>query len=126
MKELFILLVIFQIKHFLADYPFQNQYMLGKSKKNGWFFPLLAHALVHGTGTLLIMLFFSPSMWFIFAVDVIIHFFVDRVKSSPNILNRFKPDNKLFWWFLGADQLIHHSTNYLMIIMILQKGISNA
>ena len=30
--KIFILLVIFQFKHFIADYLLQNNYMLGKFK----------------------------------------------------------------------------------------------
>lgn len=55
MKIVFALLIAFQVKHFLADYPLQNRYMLGKFK-DGWafFWPLMAHAAVHGFGTFLI------------------------------------------------------------------------
>ena len=31
-KEIFILLILFQIKHFLCDFPLQGKYMLGKFK----------------------------------------------------------------------------------------------
>lgn len=43
MKTLFILLILFQIKHFVADYLLQGEYMLGKFKP-GWSFlkPLLS------------------------------------------------------------------------------------
>lgn len=44
----FFLLGMFQIKHFVADYPLQIPYMLGKMKETGWFFPLLSHVSVHG------------------------------------------------------------------------------
>ena len=30
--ELLMLLVLFQLKHFICDYPLQNAYMLGKMK----------------------------------------------------------------------------------------------
>lgn len=119
MEELFILLGIYQLKHFVSDYPLQGVYMLGKAKKENWFLPLLAHASVHGAGTLIITLLFAPSLWWLSIVDLVVHFSMDRIKASPNILNRFKPDNKFFWWCLGFDQMVHHLTHYFIIWMII-------
>ncbi len=64
MKTIFILLCIFQIKFFICDYVLQNKYMLGKFK-SGWDFapPLLAHAGVHGIGTLAICLVVCPLLF---------------------------------------------------------------
>ena len=118
--EAIILLVIFQLKHFISDYPLQSQYMLRKANEKQWVKPLLAHALVHATMTLLIVLAFNPSVWWLSIVDLIIHFSVDRVKASPKMLNRFSIDNKFFWWSLGADQMAHHLTHYFIIFIILQ------
>lgn len=118
MVLVFVLLLLFQIKHFLADYPLQTNYMLGKANKSKWALPLAAHSSVHGGFTLLILLAFAPSLWWLSIVDMVAHFAMDRVKASPYILNRFKPDNKYFWWCLGFDQLIHHCTHYLIIALI--------
>ena len=38
---LWTLLIAFLVKHFLADFPLQTTYMLGKSKRAGWAVPLL-------------------------------------------------------------------------------------
>lgn len=119
MKEIFILLIAFQVKHFIADYPMQNEYMLGKMKKKGWVFPLTLHAFVHMCLTGVILSFYPEHTWLIF-VDFVTHFTVDRIKASPNLLNRFKPDNKLFWWILGADQMAHHLTHYFIIWWIVK------
>ncbi len=116
--NIFLLLVIFQIKHFFADFPMQNEYMLGKMKLHGWIKPLAAHASMHALFTLFIVLVVSPSLWWLSIVDFIIHFSVDRVKASPNMLNRWGPDNKYFWWALGGDQMAHHLTHYFFIYMI--------
>ena len=95
--------------------------MLGKAKKRGWLLPLLAHAAVHGYGSLLILLLVKRDLAWLAIFDFAIHFLMDRVKASPNILNRFKPDNKYFWWCLGFDQMIHHLTHYLIILLILNS-----
>ncbi len=87
----FGLLIFFQLKHLIADYFLQTKYMLGKFKP-GWDFllPLLAHVGVHGTLTLGIVLLVAPHLWWLCLVDMIIHFFMDRVKAGPKYLGRFK------------------------------------
>lgn len=89
---IFLLLIIYQIKHFLCDFPLQGRYMLGKFKPgNEWILPLLAHASVHGVATFLIALCFKTKIAFWVALfDMAIHFTMDRIKASPNMLGRFK------------------------------------
>ena len=121
MEKLFGLLVIFQIKHFLADYPLQTPYMLGKFKGGlEWISPLALHSLVHALFTLAILLAFAPSLWALAFLDFTVHFIQDRIKASPNLLGRFKPDNKFFWWALGQDQMVHHLTHYIIIWLIIK------
>lgn len=87
----FGLLVVYQIKHFLADYPLQGGYMLKKFLP-GWdfFLPLVCHAGVHGLFTLGILLVFAPHLWYLCFVDAVIHFFMDRFKAGPKYLGRYK------------------------------------
>lgn len=92
MCTLFVLLVLYQIKHFVCDYPLQTPYMLGKFKKYPDFImPLLTHAAVHGVATFFIALWFKPEIaGFLALFDAGIHFIVDRIKASPSLLGRFK------------------------------------
>lgn len=118
----FALLILFQIKHFVADFPLQGQYMLGKFKSGTeWILPLMAHSSVHAMGTFIIsILFVSFNVALSLAVlDFVIHSTMDRIKASPNLLGRFSMDNKYFWWSLGFDQMIHHLTHYVIIFIIL-------
>lgn len=107
-----MLLVAYQLKHFLADYVFQGEYMLGKFKP-GWAFlkPLLAHVAVHGLGTFLIAfavfaLFGVPApVVFAEAIaifDMTIHFFMDRLKAGPRYMGRWKPLSATDWRFAKA------------------------
>ena len=92
MITIFFLLVVYQLKHFIADYPLQGQYMLGKFKP-GWEFvgPLAAHCLVHSTMTFVIVYAFRPELAFQLAVfDFCMHFAMDRIKASPKLLGRYK------------------------------------
>jgi hypothetical protein len=89
--RLFVFLVLFQIKHFLADYPFQTEYMLGKFKDAGWMEPLAFHAGVHAAMTMyLATVFGSHHIFFLGTIDFGIHFIMDRIKASPKLLGRFK------------------------------------
>ena len=121
-EQVFILLIAFQVKHFMCDFPLQTEFMLGKSKLNDWVFPLQQHCAVHAIGTVIVLFLFTDVNFFMaYAfLDFILHFVMDRVKASPNILGRFKPDNKYFWWALGGDQMWHHLTHYLIIYLVIK------
>jgi len=91
----FAINVVFCTKHFLADYPLQTPYML---KKFGftweeWVLPLSAHAGVHALFTFSISFLFTR-LWSVSlglaAFDFSIHFVMDRIKASPNLLGRYK------------------------------------
>lgn len=149
--SVFLLLIAFQIKHFLADYIFQNGWMVrGKHAREGWVGPLAAHAGVHAAMTWSIALVWTchDDRWSIIAgcfgvaaLDLVVHFTMDRIKASPNLLGRWKAmsageyralmdgryyagagerrrkvrGNTLFWWSLGLDQAVHHLTHYAII-----------
>jgi hypothetical protein len=149
---IYLLLVLYQIKHFVCDYPLQGKYMLGKFKPGwAWVLPLLAHSGVHAVATLLIALCFKPKIAIRLALfDMALHFTMDRIKASPNLLGRYKAlsanemknilsyaltlgkdgiqekfgnqlkSNVYFWWALGLDQGVHHLTHYAIIWMLLK------
>lgn len=120
----FFMFLIFQVKHFLADYILQTGWMLKKGRKKikDWFFPLLAHASVHGLLTFFIVSLFTFDFSFSFAmgfVDLNLHFIMDRVKASPYLLGRFKsPNDKKFWISLGFDQMVHHICTAAIIVEV--------
>jgi hypothetical protein len=108
------LLTLLFIKHFLADFVFQTEWMVrGKGSESGWFTPLLAHAGVHQLFTTTILLFFIEPFVAI-SVGVVenwLHITIDRVKASPDLLGRYsRIDKPAFWNALGADQLAHALT----------------
>lgn len=118
---IFALLIIFQIKQFLADFYLQRSYML-KKVRPGWNFvgPLASHAAVHGVCTGLICLWARPEYWWLCFVDFGVHFFIDRLRSSPRFLGRYSDVREsVYWWILGADQMLHHLTHIALIWIIL-------
>lgn len=119
--SLFALLVIYQLKHFICDYPLQNAYMLGKFEEIGWVKPLLAHTGIHAVATFLIALVFTQMVFLSLSLalfDLVVHFIMDRVKASPKLLGRYDIKDKRFWWSLGFDQMVHHLTHYAIIACI--------
>lgn len=135
---IFILLIAFQVKHFLADYPLQNSYMLQKFKKDWSFFvPLLCHSFIHCIITFFISYLYSKDFKISILLslfDMVVHFIMDRIKAGPKYLGRFKAlsaseylqstdsqkkSNTLFWYSLGLDQMIHHLTHYYIIYRLI-------
>lgn len=138
MLVVFILWGLFDLKHFIADYVLQTGYMaIGKGKTDRWIVPLSAHCAVHALGTAFCLGLAAPYLSLsIFSIiklvilDFAIHFVMDRIKSSPRLLGRFRQlsgeptpialrDNKLFWVCLGLDQWVHHLTNLLIVWLTL-------
>ncbi len=122
----FVLLVVFQLKHFLADYPLQRPYMLGKAQE-GWGFvwPLIAHCLVHSSLTLIVLLICSRlDLWWLALVDFTVHFIMDRIKSGPNFLGRYRDRNTAAYWnSFGFDQMVHHLTHIYIVWEIIRTRI---
>ncbi|MEM7252894.1 MAG: DUF3307 domain-containing protein [Pseudomonadota bacterium] len=120
---IFGLLVAFQVKHFVADFPMQREYMLRKTLP-GWSFlvPLLVHCGVHAIGTLIIVLVVNPTMWWLAAMDFAIHFVMDRIKASPRYLGRFNDITRpAYWNCFGIDQMVHHLTGYAIIWILVTR-----
>ncbi|HXI86437.1 MAG TPA: DUF3307 domain-containing protein [Parvularculaceae bacterium] len=118
----FILLIIFQIKHFLGDFVFQTNWMVaGKARADlSYLFPLTVHVLVHAVQTAIIVLIVSPALWGLAIFDFAVHFVMDRIKSGPRYLGRYNDVSKSsFWICLGFDQMVHHLTHFAIVWWIL-------
>ena len=126
-ETVFILVILFQIKHFIADFPLQSSYMLMKQRADWKFFvPLLVHSMVHASMTLAIILWFTPNLWWLAVVDLVVHFFADRLKAGPRYLGRFNDiHTKAFWFFFGLDQMVHHLT-HLWFIWIMMSHLASS
>ncbi len=113
----FLLLTIYQVKHFIADFPLQREYMLRKTRA-GWDFapPLAVHCAVHAMLTLIIIGIFAPTLWWLAMLDFVVHFIMDRIKSGPKYLGRYNNLHKpAFWSCLGFDQMVHHLTHFYIV-----------
>ena len=123
--DLFIVLLItYQVKHFLADYPLQTSWMLRKENP-GWGFliPLSFHAGVHAALTLTIALVVRPSLWWLALIDFVVHAVMDRLKASRSYLGRFRdPRTHAYWNALGLDQMVHHLTHIWLAWLLVFKA----
>lgn len=120
LRLVFLLLIVYQIKHYIADFPLQREYMLKKTLPH-WDFvlPLSLHCAVHAAGTLIICLIFAPQLWWLSLLDFVMHFVIDRIKSGPRYLGRYHDLSRSgFWNVLGLDQMAHHLTHILFIYLI--------
>lgn len=119
MTKVIVILILFELKHFLCDWVFQTEYMAaGKCRLHGWLMPLLSHAGLHAVGTFAVMLIVSRSIRvaaFLAVFDLICHFTIDRIKSSPNMFGTYKTQDRWFWILLGADQAAHHLTYFFIV-----------
>lgn len=119
---IFMIAVLFQLKHLLADFFWQNHYMLGKFKASGWAAPLAVHSAVHGvmTAVIVIVLTMNPwlTLWCVIG-DMVAHFCIDRAKVISS--RGLTPENERFWHMIGMDQTLHHLTHYIIIGVVLMS-----
>lgn len=95
-SNIIALLVCFQIKHFLADYPLQSpDFFIGKFRPDWKFiWPLFVHCFIHAIATDIICLWFGASDKLALQLALFngsVHFLMDRAKASPRYLGRWKP-----------------------------------
>lgn len=120
--DTFYILILFQIKHLLADFAFQSSYMvMGKGLKGCAFIkPLASHCLVHVVlSAPIIYLFLGSNFMWLLGLEFIIHFIIDRLKSGPRYGGRFSMGQspKMFWFLFGVDQLLHQLTYILFVFL---------
>lgn len=125
-EMIFIILVLFQIKHFVADFPLQTMTMVQEKGQYGKFGGV-AHSAIHGLFTAMIVIaagalydpFFARDyliLSFILGfVDFVLHYHIDWIKMRFGNRDLQTP---AFWNQLGLDQMAHQLT-YLMLTYII-------
>lgn len=109
-----ILVTLFIVKHFFADFPLQTYNMVCQKgtylAKGG-----IVHSGIHAVMTFLILVFFTKFAVLFALLDFIIHYHVDYAKM--NLSKKYTPQDNKFWVWLGFDQLLHYLT-YVLIIFL--------
>ena len=114
METVIVLLVLFGIKHFLADFLWQFPYMV--ADKGHYGAPGgMTHALLHGLLTFFVLIGFArPEDAVMLAlIDSMIHYHIDWAKQQLN--KGLTPADREFWVWFGLDQALHYLT-YIVII----------
>ena len=117
METVIVLLALFGIKHFLADFVWQYPFMLedkGHYGASGG----LVHAWVHGILTFFVIIgFVTPEDAVTLAlIDSAVHYHIDWAKT--NLSQGLTTANRAFWIWFGLDQALHYLT-YVAIIGII-------
>lgn len=112
------MLVLFQLKHFLADYMLQPKWMLtakGQLFRIGGY----AHAGTHAVGSLPALSLAglaAPQLFTLVAAEFVVHYAIDYGKAGLSCRSHAGPDKPQFWALHGADQLLHHLTYAALIL----------
>ena len=122
MDTVILLLALFGIKHFFADFLWQTAKMLAEKGTYGATGGL-EHASVHALGTFVVLVAVFPwGVWSHLAaamlaiLDGTVHYHIDWAKT--NLSRGLTPADHKFWVWLGADQGLHYLT-YVAIIGII-------
>ena len=118
--EILVLLLLFQIKHWYADFKIQTY--MQTVKKGVWLDPIgISHTLDHIWTTLVVLFLFSflhpitiAAIVTIAVCEGIYHYLIDYTKVKYGCKDNTKP---LFWNQFGLDQLAHQAS-YLLIAAV--------
>ena len=112
MLFVFVLISALLIKHYLADFVFQPQWMLkgkGSLTAPGGY----AHAALHAAGSGLILgmagLAATP-IAMVMATEFIVHYTIDFAKDRITAYSSADSSPYLYWQLHGFDQLAHQMT----------------
>lgn len=110
-----LILMLLQIKHFLADFVWQTDQMLREKGIYGSRAGIY-HSGIHASGTFLIFTLLHPILGIIAGlIDFVAHYHIDWTKVKINGNRNFTPKDKEFWFWFGLDQLAHQIT-YLFLV----------
>ena len=120
--EILALLILFQLKHYYADFVIQTY--MQTVKKGVWLHPCgISHSLDHVWTTLVVLLVFSmiysipaTTILVIGVLEGIIHYIIDLTKVKYGSKDMTKP---IFWNQFGLDQLAHQITYILIAAYLL-------
>lgn len=116
---LLILLLLFQIKHMLADFVWQTGWMVHNKGTYGHAGGI-AHAGLHGLLTFPVLIWtpmIAAVALGIAVVESILHYHIDWTKDRLLKQTGWTPQDKGFWTLTGLDQFAHQLT-YVAILWV--------
>jgi hypothetical protein len=113
----FVLLILFQVKHMFADYFLQTPKMLS-GRLEYWHMGRAQHSAVHAAGSVIAFAIVGAPPAFIIAVcavEWVVHFHIDWGKARYSDTKGLTPDKAGFWRAAGTDQFLHQITYVGMV-----------
>lgn len=120
LNTLLLLLILFQIKHLLADFVWQSSWMV-QTKGIYGHMGGICHAGMHAGLSLLILIFAAPSLMVAVLVAVgewVVHYHLDWYKDRELKKHGYTALQKGFWALAGLDQFAHQ-LSYVGILWLL-------
>lgn len=112
-----ILLSLFVVKHFIVDFLLQKKYQYSNKGIYGHPGGIL-HAGLHGIGTWLCLVFFTPIALGLALLDFAAHYHIDWAKTNINQHMGWGPNtHEEFWYLLGLDQFLHYLTYVGLVVL---------
>jgi hypothetical protein len=112
-----LLLTGLQLKHVVCDGPLQTLAMV--TGKVNYGNPVgLGHSLIHAAGSLGVLLLLQVPAGMalpLAAADGAIHYHIDFIKENLVKSYKLSSRDRRFWWWLAADQGLHHLTYICMV-----------
>ncbi|MEM1079792.1 MAG: DUF3307 domain-containing protein [Pseudomonadota bacterium] len=120
-EAMLVTLLLLQLKHLLADFFWQTQWMVENKGQyghpGGW-----AHAAFHGGASAVILAVLAPiSLGLVLVICVaecVLHYHIDWIKEQAVKRSGAGPTEKRFWNITGTDQALHQATYLAMAAMI--------
>lgn len=110
--EILIALVLFQVKHLIADFVLQTPYQLANKGRYGHPGGIL-HSGIQVGGTLAVLLW-AGLLWLTIAtvlvVEFLIHYHLDWAKEKLGQIFALDTSKAPYWWLFGVDQTLHQLT----------------
>lgn len=126
MNGFVVLLLLFQLKHFICEFLWQPAWMW---QNKGKLFHIggIAHAALHLLGSAFIFTCMigigalsAPIIIVVLALEFFLHYIIDYAKMNISAKKGWKCNtHNEFWVLTGLDQLLHQLTYLLMIQLIL-------
>ena len=114
---------LFQLKHFIFDFPLQTRYQLRNKGIYGHPGGIL-HAGLHVLGSIPAIMIVAPPLWLaalLLAGEFGVHYHMDWTKEQ--VLKKFGWTSRDygFWQALGFDQMVHHLTYISMAYFLFAR-----
>lgn len=122
--QLFGLLVGLEIKHFIADYLLQPNWILagkGDVRLPGGY----AHAGIHAVFSFIVLLVCGTSFGLaatLLVAEFVVHYALDYAKVYYSRGVSMESQPRRYWALHGADQLTHQLTYIAMVYVVLRAG----